>query len=370
MEEVALLSHRGFWQDKRVLVTGHTGFKGGWLCHWLDMMGSRVTGLSLAPQMPDNLFTSTGIADFVDDRRGDVRNPEYVTSCILESQAEIIFHLAAQPLVRASYGVPRDTFAVNIMGTVNVLESARSVRSVRAVVIVTSDKCYQNLETFRPYRESDAIGGHDPYSASKGCAELVTASYRKSFFAVGNDTGVASARAGNVIGGGDWAADRIVPDCVRAFTLAQPVVLRRPQSIRPWQHVLDPLSGYLLLAEALCEKPHDLAHSYNFGPQATEIRRVEDVVKLAASMWGEGACWECHGEDHLHEAGILTLDSTLARQHLGWKPRWSLEMAMASTIEWYRLQRSGNSMTELTRQQILSYAASPPFDAGVEHEYC
>jgi CDP-glucose 4,6-dehydratase len=359
-----------FWHGKRVLVTGHTGFKGGWLCHWLDMLGAKVTGLGLDPATEHCMYTATGVEDFVEDRRVDVRNAAEVRRAVRESHAEIAFHLAAQPLVRVSYAEPAQTFDVNVMGTVNVLEAVRRTGSVGAVVVVTSDKCYENRETTRAYRETDAMGGYDPYSASKGCTELVASAYRRSYFHVNGSTQIASARAGNVIGGGDWAEDRIFPDCMRAFSSGRPVLLRRPAAIRPWQHALEPIGGYLQLAQALWEKPDSVAGSYNFGPDASCCRSVREVAGLAASFWGSGAACEAGTSSDLHEAGILTLDSTLAERDLGWVPRWTLETAVEQSVDWYRRFYAGEAMREATWNQIAAYARLVNASVVEENQLC
>ncbi len=358
VEKVGGLIDPAFWRGKRVLLTGHTGFKGSWLCHWLSMMGCRVNGFALDPLVPNSMFASTCVADFVNDCRGDVRDLDKVKRCLLASGAEIIFHLAAQPLVRHSYVAPIETFAVNVMGTAHLLEAARSAGGVRAIVVVTSDKCYQNLGTSRRYRETDPLGGRDPYSASKACAELATAAYRQSFFSATPGIAVSTARAGNVIGGGDWASERLVPDCVRAFISGRPVVLRRPDAVRPWQHVLEPLSGYLQLAQAMWKNPEQIAPSYNFGPAHEDRRKVVEVVQSVAIDWGEGASWECDSDDEFYEASNLDLDSSKAQQDLGWTPNWNLDRAIKATVEWYRAQRSNGPMVEITRAQIEAYVGS------------
>ena len=292
-----------FWHDRRVLVTGHTGFKGAWLSLWLSRLGARVTGLALAPETSPSLFTLAGLAERVDSRLGDIRSRAIVDAVVAESRPEVVFHLAAQALVRRSYADPVATYETNVMGTAHVLEAARRADGLRAVVVVTSDKCYENREWWWPYREDDALGGYDPYSSSKGCAELVTAAWRRSYFGgPASPAGVASARAGNVIGGGDWAEDRLVPDCMRAFGTSTPVVIRRPAAVRPWQHVLEPLAGYLLLAERLAEGP-GFAEAWNFGPSVDDARPVSWVVDRLVRFWGGDARWAHDGSEQPHEAG-------------------------------------------------------------------
>jgi CDP-glucose 4,6-dehydratase len=352
-----------FWRGKRVLVTGHTGFKGAWLCHWLLRLGAQVTGIALAPEGTPNLFRSSRLAERMTSHETDIRDLAALRAQLRAAAPEIVLHLAAQSLVRRSYADPVGTFATNVIGTVNLLEAARETDSVRVFVNVTSDKCYRNLEWAWPYREIDALGGADPYSASKACAELVGAAYRSAFFAAGPNaqTGaptiaLASARAGNVIGGGDWSADRLLPDCVRAFSAAQPVELRNPQAVRPWQHVLEPLAGYLLLAARLARDPA-CADAWNFGPDDGDARPVAWVVEQAARHWGAAASWRAQPGDHPHEAGQLRVDSAKARALLGWRPRLTLDQALAWTVEWYRRERAGDDTAAVTNTQIAAYEA-------------
>lgn len=354
-----------FWRGKSVFLTGHTGFKGGWLALWLKRMGARVTGYALPPPTTPSLFGTAGIADaLARSTIADIRDPERLNAALAEAQAEIVFHLAAQPLVRAAYEDPIGTYAVNVMGTVHLLEAIRRCPTVRAAVMVTSDKCYENREWWWGYRENEPMGGHDPYSSSKGCAELVSAAYRRSFFADGR-VALASARAGNVIGGGDWAADRLLPDLVRAFGQGQPLTLRNPGAVRPWQHVLEPLAGYLLLAERLLgagagEEEGDgesYAGGWNFGPRDEDARSVLEVVSAAARLWGEGALWQVqeNAAAEPHEARTLKLDCSLARGRLGWAPRLGLDAALAWTLDWYRAQRAGEDMRACCAAQIDRY---------------
>ena len=350
-----------FWNGKRVLVTGHTGFKGGWLTAWLLELGAEVTGFSLPPETGPNFFDASGLAERVPGTLGDIRDPAAVSRVLDEFEPEIVFHLAAQPLVRQSYQEPVETFATNVMGMVHLLEAVRHTPSIRAVVNITTDKCYENREWVWGYRESDPMGGHDPYSASKGCSELVTAAYRRSFLAEAG-VGVATARAGNVFGGGDWAKDRIIPDAVRAFTADMPLVVRNPASVRPWQHVLEPLCGYLILAERLFQGDRDAADAWNFGPLPGSEVPVGELANLLADFWGASARWESHNprKDDVvpHEANILRLDITKARSRLGWSPRLELTEAVDMTVTWYKRSVSdpeAGAMADLTRSQIWDY---------------
>ncbi len=350
-----------FWQGRRVFLTGHTGFKGGWLALWLHRMGAEVTGYALDPPSTPSLYTVARIDQCVTSIHGDVCEREQLQREMEQAQPEVVFHLAAQALVRPSYVDPVATYATNVMGTVHLLDAVRHVPSVRAVVIVTSDKCYENREWVWGYREEDRLGGRDPYSNSKGCAELVTAAYRASFFAGG--VGVATARAGNVIGGGDWARDRLLPDAVRAFTSGTELVLRNPRATRPWQHVLEPLHGYLMLAEALWRDPDSYARGWNFGPDDHAVHEVGYVVQRFAEAWGEGAIWRVDDAgQHPHEAGLLHLDSRLARTRLGWTPRLSLERALQDTAAWFRqygVAQDGpdGAMAAVSVRQIEAYMA-------------
>lgn len=343
-----------FWRGRRVLVTGHTGFKGGWLCLWLKALGAEVSGYALAPPTTPSLCEVAGVESGMRATRADVRDLGALRRAVEESGAEIILHLAAQALVRRSYADPVDTYSANVMGTVHVLEVARHAPAVRAVVVVTSDKCYENREWVWGYRENEPMGGHDPYSNSKGCAELVTAAYRQSFLAAARRQ-VASARAGNVIGGGDWAEDRLVPDIIRAMQRGDAVSIRSPGAIRPWQHVLEPLSGYLLLAQRLCESGADVADGWNFGPADSDARPVQDVVGRITELWGDGARWALDANPHPHEAHYLKLDCSRARQLLGWRPRLALGDALQWTVEWYRAHGAGADMNAFCLEQIARY---------------
>ena len=350
----------GFWRGKRVLVTGHTGFKGGWLTLWLESMGAEVSGYSLSPPTKPSFCVVTGIEDSIASTRGDVRNPTELKSSFVQSSPEIVFHLAAQSLVRPSYLDPVETYSTNVMGTVNVLEAVRHCPGVRSVVIVTSDKCYENREWDRGYREDEAMGGYDPYSNSKGCAELVTAAFRNSFFNPNtyseHHVAVASGRAGNVIGGGDWAEDRLLPDIVRAIIADQPVKIRNPTATRPWQHVLEPLSGYLALAKCLYEEGPEFTGGWNFGPWDHDVKPVELVVEEVTRLWGDGARWEKDGLDHPHEARYLKLDCSKAHSLLDWRPKLRVETALAWTVDWYKAWRARKDMRALSLQQISTYS--------------
>ena len=347
-----------FWRDRPVLLTGHTGFKGGWLALWLRQLGARVHGYALDPLAGPQLFAAAGVgAALESDTRADLADYAELAAVVARHAPEVIFHLAAQSLVRAGYADPLGTFATNVQGTAHVLEAARSSAAVRALVIVTTDKVYENRESLHAYRESDPLGGHDPYSASKAAVELVSASYRASF---ATPARIATARAGNVIGGGDFAPERLLPDCLRAFERREPVRLRYPQALRPWQHVLEPLSGYLRLAELLHgDIAGRYARAWNFGPDASADATVAQVAAIAARLWGEGARVETDPDSrHPHEAGLLRLDSQAARTALGWAPRWSLEDAVARTVEWHRACGHGADLGALCLQQIDEYQSA------------
>ncbi len=348
-----------FWRGRSVLVTGHTGFKGAWLATWLGDLGARVHGFALDPPSTPNLFDDADVRScLATDTRGDLRDADAVAACLGATRPEIVLHLAAQSLVRLSHREPVRTFATNIMGTAHVLEAACRQDSVRAIVIVTSDKCYENAEHARPFVETDALGGHDPYSASKACAEIVTAAWRSSFTASAGAPRVASARAGNVIGAADWAADRLVPDCIRAFSAGRPVKIRHPGAVRPWQHVLDPLAGYLLLARALCSADGERAATgWNFGPGPASEAPVGDVAAEVARLWGAGARVEIEPDgEGLIEAGVLRLDASAARARLGWSPRWDLARSLEMTVAGYRRQAGGERLADVIREQIASHA--------------
>lgn len=355
MEDMVTPHDTSFWRGKRVLLTGHTGFKGAWLVLCLQRLGADVTALALPPSGEPNLFTLARIADLCDSRFVDIRDRGAVAAVVRESRPQIVLHLAAQALVRAAYREPIDTFATNVMGTVHLLDALRPVDSVRVAVIVTTDKVYANREWPYPYREDDPLGGHDPYSASKAAAEIVVASYRDAFL-VGRGVAVAAARAGNVIGGGDWSEDRLIPDAVRAWQSGTPLRVRRPQAIRPWQHVLDPLSGYLRLAQRLWDEP-GLAGAYNFGPRTDEAARVVDVLRLARDSFGRGECEFGDGSEGPHEAGWLALEVARARVALGVAPRWQLAESVRRTMQWYRGFAEGTDARALCEADIADHEA-------------
>jgi CDP-glucose 4,6-dehydratase len=344
------------WASRRVFLTGHTGFKGGWLALWLSQLGAEVRGYSLDPATTPNLFDAARIGSRVEDIRGDIRDAKALDTAMMEFAPEVVFHLAAQPLVRLSYSDPMLTYETNVIGTARVLDAVRRTPSVRAVVSVTTDKCYENKEWVWGYRESDPLGGYDPYSSSKACAEIVSAAFRQSYFA--GKVGVATARAGNVIGGGDWSVDRLIPDLVRGFLSGEPVAIRRPLAIRPWQHVLEPLHGYILLAERLLSSDAvKFATAYNFGPSEDDAQTVEWIVKRMTAAWGDGASWFVDGEPSVHEAGYLKLDASRARADLGWAPKLPLADALDWLVKWYRAQAGGADMQAFTLEQISEYEA-------------
>ena len=344
-----------FCAGKRVFLTGHTGFKGAWLALWLDRLGAKVVGISLPPATTPSLAVLAGIDGLIDSRFTDIRDADELVRQMHSASPDIVLHLAAQALVRTSYRDPLLTFGTNVQGTANLLEAVRMTGTARVVVAVTTDKVYRNIEQFYPYRETDPLGGHDPYSASKAAAEIVIASYRDAYLA-GSGVAVASARAGNVIGGGDWSEDRLIPDAVRAWSTGQPLAIRRPQAFRPWQHVLEPLAGYLTLAERLWTRP-ELAGSYNFGPPTLEAASVRDVVLLAKQSYGVGEVVWGEGNEGPHEAGWLALDISKAKHVLDVAPRWPLQTAVQRTLNWYRRQHEGMAVRELCAQDISEFEA-------------
>ena len=349
-----------FWKGKSVFLTGHTGFKGGWLSLWLSSMGAKITGYALAPNTNPNFFGVAKVEDGLNHSHiGDIRDLEKLQKAMSDAKPEILIHMAAQPLVRYSYANPVETYATNVMGTVHVLESIRVLDSVRAAVIVTTDKCYENKEWVWSYRENEPMGGFDPYSNSKGCAELVTSAYRQSFFAPEkysqHGVAIASARAGNVIGGGDWSQDRLIPDAIKAFELNQPLVIRNPLATRPWQHVLEPLSGYLVLAQALYQGGVQFDGGWNFGPRDEDARSVKEVINLLIQNWDACASWMQDLQEQPHEAHSLKLDCSKARQYLNWVPRWTLEKAIENITLWYQAYEQQSNMRELSLKQIASY---------------
>ena len=347
-----------FWAGKRVFLTGHTGFKGSWTALWLQKMGAHVTGFALAPPTSPALFDIANVAAGMTSIVGDIRDAQVLEQALVDADPEIVIHMAAQPLVRASYDDPVGTYATNVMGTVHLLEAVRKAASVRAVCVVTTDKCYENREWAWGYREDEAMGGHDPYSNSKGCAELVTAAYRRSFFNAVGGAAIASARAGNVIGGGDWAVDRLIPDILRSVVDRQPVRIRNPLAIRPWQHVLEPVSGYLVLAQALWNDPKAAAEAWNFGPRDDDARPVQWIVERLCALWGDGADWACDDNVQPHEARYLKLDISKAHTGLGWQPHWGLVQALDSIVAWHRAWRSGADMHDYCNTELERFAAA------------
>ncbi|MCS5550553.1 MAG: CDP-glucose 4,6-dehydratase [Gammaproteobacteria bacterium] len=348
-----------FWKGKKVLITGHTGFKGAWLSLWLQDLGAKVIGISLDSPTTPSLYEQANVAKGMISLRQDIRNGEAIKQLFQQHKPEIVFHLAAQPLVRYSYQNPVETYETNVMGTLHVLEGIRSVDSVRSAVMITTDKCYQNKEWVWGYRETDTLGGHDPYSSSKGAAELLISSYRNSYFPQDkyseHKTAIASARAGNVIGGGDWAEDRLIPDIIKAFKNNETVIIRNPKSTRPWQHVLEPLSGYLKLAEQLEKNGDQYAEAWNFGPAEIDARPVQWIVEKMAKLWGENANWINDKSEHLHEANYLKLDCSKAHMKLNWYPRWDLSETLLRIVEWHKLKDAHNNYRKLCLTQINDY---------------
>lgn len=346
-----------FWKGKKVFLTGHTGFKGSWLSLWLQSMGSTVKGYALEPPSSPSLFLEAKVGENMESEIGDIRDIEVLKNSMIGFNPDVLIHMAAQPLVRLSYSEPLETYSTNVMGTVNVLESARYCKNLKAIISVTTDKCYENKEWAWGYRENEPMGGHDPYSSSKGCAELVTAAYRSSFF-TGNETAsLASARAGNVIGGGDWAEDRLIPDILKAFEKSEAVIIRNPLSTRPWQHVLEPLSGYLILAQHLFLEGEEFAEGWNFGPKDEDCRAVNWILDKMVTTWGEGASWELDNKSNPHEAGYLKLDCSKAASRLYWHPKWNLEFTLNSIINWHQGWMSGKNMHTQCLQEIETYQA-------------
>ncbi len=356
-----------FWKNKKVFLTGHTGFKGGWLSLWLHKLGAEVTGYALEPATEPSLYDLAGIGDRIKTSIfGDIRDGEKLTAAMQAAEPDIVFHLAAQPIVRQSYVDPVGTYQTNVMGTINVFEAVRGTPSVLSVVNVTSDKCYENHEWDWPYREADAMGGFDPYSNSKGCAELVTSAYRRSFFSApgSRKVALASVRAGNVIGGGDWAPDRLIPDVIRGISSGKATVIRNPNSVRPWQHVLEPLSGYLLVAERLVTAPDETAEAWNFGPLEDDAVPVSNVLDLIVEATGGRAQWNVESDATApHEAKLLRLDISKARSRLGWRPKWRLETAVTETARWYLAALDGKDAYKTSIEQIEAFESSPAGNA-------
>jgi len=341
-----------FWSNKKVLITGHTGFKGSWLSLWLQQLGADVAGFALPPPTPLNLFTLANVAEGMQSVMGDLRDFNQIAKVVNQTKPEIIIHMAAQPLVRYSYQAPIETYATNVMGTVHLLEAARQTPSVKTIVNVTTDKCYENKEWERGYHEDDTLGGHDPYSNSKACAELVTKAFRNSYFSGNSPIALASVRAGNVIGGGDWARDRLIPDILHACLNKETVILRNPDSTRPWQHVLEPLSGYLLLAEKLYVSPDQYAEGWNFGPNEEDVKPVRWITDFIFKLWEHSGTWQQDKYPQPHEARYLKLDCTKAKNKLNWQPRWNLERGLTETVNWYKAYEANQKMREVTLDQI------------------
>jgi len=352
-------SFADFYRGKKVFLTGHTGFKGSWLCLWLHKLGAAVTGYALDPPTNPSLFELCKINQLVESTIADVRDGSLLTKAMLAAQPDIVIHMAAQPLVRDSYKIPVETYAINVMGTVNLFEAVRKCGSVKAVINVTTDKCYENKEREWGYREDEPLGGYDPYSNSKACSELVTSAYRSSYFNprdyAAHGVGIASARAGNVLGGGDWATDRLVPDCVRAILKNEKVIIRNPQAIRPWQHVLEPLAGYLMLAQKLYEDGPRYSEAWNFGPDDSDAKPVEWLVKELCAKWGNNASYMVDPGKHPHEAHYLKLDCSKAKTAIGWRPLWDLEKAINSIIEWTKTYAGKGDVTAACMRQIEEY---------------
>lgn len=351
-----------FWHGKKVFVTGHTGFKGSWLCLWLEQMGAIVRGYSLPAPTEPSLFAVANVRQGLISEEGDIRDFFHLREALADFKPEIVFHMAAQPLVRLSYDEPIETYSTNVMGTVYVLEAIKQVGGVKAIVNITSDKCYENREWVWGYREDEAMGGYDPYSNSKGCAELVASAYRNSFFNVvkyhEHGTALASVRAGNVIGGGDWAKDRLIPDILRSFENNQPVIIRNPHSIRPWQHVLEPLSGYLLVAQKLYTEGPAFAEGWNFGPNEMDATPVQAIVDTMVGLWGDKASWQLDGQDHPHEAHYLKLDCSKAKMRMEWHPRWDLNTTLSRIVSWHKAWLAGEDMRTYTLNEINDYMNS------------
>lgn len=351
-----------FWQGKRVFITGHTGFKGGWLSLWLQEMGAVIKGYSLPAPTEPSLFEEAQVWAGLSTEEGDIRDFTHLRQVMSEFQPEIVFHMAAQPLVRLSYDEPMETYSTNVMGTVYLLEAVKQVGGVKAVVNITSDKCYENREWVWGYREDEAMGGYDPYSNSKGCAELVASSYRQSFFNTDkyheHGCALASVRAGNVIGGGDWADDRLIPDMLKAFSENRSVEIRSPHAVRPWQHVLEPLSGYITVAEHLYDHGTNFAEGWNFGPKEEDAQPVEWIVDKLSQLWGEGAAWHLSDGEHPHEAHYLKLDCSKAKMRLNWQPIWNLEQTLSRIVNWQKAWLDKQDMQQYTIQEIKEYMAA------------
>ena len=344
-----------FWKGKRVFLTGHTGFKGGWTVLWLQRLGAIVKGYALEPNTIPSLFEIANISDGIESEFGDIRDLDQLKKSLLNFSPEIVIHMAAQPLVRLSYQDPVGTYQTNVMGTVNLFEAVRACESVKAVVNVTTDKCYENNEWVWGYRENEAMGGHDPYSSSKGCSELVTSAYRRSYFGGNSNVSLGSARAGNVIGGGDWSQDRLIPDALSAFEKNKPVVIRNPLSTRPWQHVLEPISGYLMLAEKLYSVGKIYAEAWNFGPDDQDVKPVGEIMDYLVAHWPDDVGWNLDESQQPHEAQLLKLDISKVEARLKWEPSWRLSITLQSIIDWHQSWLNGSDMRSVTVGQIIKY---------------
>lgn len=347
--------NRSFWKNKKVFLTGHTGFKGSWLSLWLQEMGADVMGYALEPPTTPSLFNISKVGENMNSIIGDIKNLAFLKEKMTSFNPDILIHMAAQPLVRLSYSDPLNTYETNVMGTANVLESARYCNNLKAVISVTTDKCYENKEWLWGYREDEAIGGHDPYSSSKGCAELVTSAYRRSYFSEIDSPAIATVRAGNVIGGGDWALDRLIPDTINAFSNFKKVEIRNPMAIRPWQHVLEPLSGYLILAEELYLNGQKFAQAWNFGPRNEDCRSVSWVLDNLISFWGEEASWNLDKNNNPHEASLLKLDCSKAEYYLKWEPKWNISYTLKKVVDWYKFSQKNSDMRLYTIAEIDEY---------------
>ena len=355
MEIIEGKVNASFWKGKKVFLTGHTGFKGSWISLWLQSMGAIVKGYSLAPNTTPNIFTEAGVAKDMESEIGDIRDLDKISNSMTVFNPDVLIHMAAQPLVRLSYLEPVDTYTTNVIGTVNVLEAARKCPNLKAIVSVTTDKCYENKEWEWGYRENEPMGGHDPYSSSKGCAELVTSAYRRSFFNSDDTASLASARAGNVIGGGDWGEDRLIPDILRAFEKSEPVVIRNPLSTRPWQHVLEPLSGYLVLAQELFLNGDNFAEGWNFGPKDEDCKPVSWILDKMVTYWGNNASWSIDKNNNPHEAGFLKLDCSKASNRLKWNPKWNLQETLEMIVNWHQNYLKGINMKKECLKEINKY---------------
>ncbi len=347
--------NKSFWNNKKVFITGHTGFKGSWITLWLMNMGSIVKGFALVPNTIPSLFNQLNLKKEINSTTGDIRDLKNLTNSMVNFNPDILIHMAAQPLVRFSYQEPIQTYTTNVIGTANVLEASRKCKNLKSIISVTSDKCYENREITRGYKENEAMGGHDPYSSSKGCAELVTSAYKRSFFNCSNSASIASVRAGNVIAGGDWSKDRLIPDIIRAFEKSEKVVVRNPNSIRPWQHVLEPLSGYLVLAEKLYLYGDQFSGGWNFGPNDEDCKSVRWILDEMVHLWGDNVGWCLDNNDNPHESTFLKLDCSKAKRLLKWEPKLNLEQTLSSIVEWHKVFSFGGNIKEQCIKEINEY---------------